>query len=176
METMTRENGTDERLDEFGKRMDERFDRPLRSGASRDEAGIRTGRQTARPVGQWSRDGSAGHHLRVRQLVDRIRCRLRHAGIQDLSRRHRIASTVASVSAIGTVAGVWSIQKKSRSKAGQMIAARTAPRSCRRRSEASRAPNVAAMKRSPKPITAEPKEANWRRGRSAAGAAALRTE
>ena len=31
------------------------------------------------------------------------------------------------------------------------------------------------MKRSPKPITAEPKEANCRRGRSAAGAAALRT-
>jgi len=90
-----------------------------------------------------------------------------------LRARRSTASSTAKVSAIGTVAGVWSTQKKSRSKAGQMIAARRAPCSCRRRSEASRAPRAAAMKRSPKPITAEPKEANWRRGRSAAGAAAL---
>jgi len=73
------------------------------------------------------------------------------------------------------VAGSRSVAKKSRSNASAISSVRRAGPPWRLPSAASTAPNTAAMKRSPKPITADPNSARWNCGSPSPGAAAFST-
>src|SRR6202012_3032030 len=148
---------------------------------SGDGRGLQEGRGQVRCRRRADQRSSADHGRRDhRSLHDDVRgLRSADHAVRDalLTGPQRPHSTrVRSVRATGTVAGVVLIAKKRRSHAQQRRPARIAPRIWMSRSRARRAPRTLAMKMSPKPISAEPQLTSWSFGRSAAGAAALRTE
>src|SRR6201996_9084691 len=141
------------------------------------QEGRGTDRRCGRADLRASTDDGGRAHRALLDDVHRFR-RADHAVRDSLltgpQRPH--SSRVRRVRATGTVAGVVLIAKKRRSQAQQRKPARMAPRSWMVRSRARSAPRTAAMKMSPKPISAEPQLTSWSFGRAAAGAAALRTE